>query len=91
MVGTWELPINPGYWIWRVAENGIYEFHSEAMDGAPTHAGTLTASQGHYTLHAITLSWGGTGTYTFQGPDTVVATGKLGTGTWRRMIASGGL
>ena len=90
MVGTWELLINPGYWIWRVAENGTYEFHSEAMDGAPTHAGTLTASQGHYTLHAITLSWDDTGTYTFQGPDTVVATGKLGTGTWRRMIASGG-
>jgi hypothetical protein len=88
MVGT--LLINPGYWIWRVAGNGTYEFHSEAMDDAPAHAGTFTASKGHYTLHAISLSWDDTGTYTFQGPDTVVAKGKLGTGTWRRMIASGG-
>jgi hypothetical protein len=90
MVGTWELLINPGNWIWRVAANGTYEFHSEAGDGAPTHAGTFTASQDHYTLHAINLSWDDTGTYAFQGPDTVVAKGKLGTGTWRRMFASGG-
>ena len=79
--------INPGYWIWRVAENGIYEFHSEAMNGAGPNAGTFTTSQGHYTLHAISRNWDDIGTYEFQGPDTVVATGKLGTGTWHRMIA----
>lgn len=90
MVGTWELLINPGYWIWRVAGNGTYEFHSEAMDGARTHAGTLTSSKGHYTLHAMNLSWDDAGTYTFDGPDTIVAKGKLGTGTWHRLTASGG-
>ena len=90
MVGTWELLINPGYWIWRVAENGTYEFHSEAVDGAPTHAGTFTASKGNYKLHAINLSWDDTGTYTFQGPDTMIGKGKLGTGTWHRMVRSGG-
>lgn len=87
MVGTWEMLINPGYWIWRVAENGTYEFHSEAMDAAGANAGTFTASQGHYTLHATSRNWDDTGTYEFQGPDTVVATGKLGTGTWHRMVA----
>lgn len=52
--------------------NGTCEFHSEALDGAPTHAGTFTASKGNYKLHAINLSWDVTGTYTFQGPDTMI-------------------
>ncbi len=89
-VGTWQLLINPGYWVWRIAANGTYEFHSEAMDGAPTHAGTFTASKGQYKLHAINLSWDDAGTYTFQGPDTILGKGKLGSGTWRRMVPSNG-
>ncbi len=51
------------------------------MDGAPSLAGTLTASKGHYTLHAIKLSWDDTAAYTFQGPDMVVAKRKLRTGS----------
>ncbi len=89
-VGTWELLINPGHWIWRIAPNGTYEFHSEAMDGAPTHAGTFTASKGQYKLHAINLTWDDVGTYTFQGPDTILGHGKLGPGTWHRMVPSHG-
>ena len=85
MVGTWELFINPGRWVWRVAPNGTYELHSEAMDNTPSNAGTFSASNGHYTLHAITMSWDDTGTYKVQSPGVVVATGKLGTGTWRRI------
>ena len=85
MVGTWELLINPGRWIWRVAPNGTYEFHSEAMDNTPSNAGTFSASNGHYTLHAITVSWDDAGTYIVQSPGVVVATGKLGTGTWKRI------
>jgi hypothetical protein len=85
MVGTWELFINPGRWIWRVAPNGTYELHSEAMDNTPSNAGTLSASNGHYTLHAITMSWDDAGTYKVQSPGVVVATGKLGTGTWKRI------
>ena len=85
MVGTWELFINPGRWIWRVAPNGTYELHSEAMDNTPSNAGTFSASNGHYTLHAITMPWDDTGTYKVQSPGVVVATGKLGTGTWKRI------
>lgn len=85
MVGTWELFINPGRWIWRVAPNGTYELHSEAMDNTPSNAGTFSASNGHYTLHAITMSWDDAGTYKVQSPGVVVATGKLGTGTWKRI------
>ncbi len=85
MVGTWELFINPGRWVWRVAPNGTYELHSEAMDNAPSNAGTFSASNGHYALHAITMNWDDAGTYRVQSPGVVVATGKLGTGTWRRI------
>jgi hypothetical protein len=85
MVGTWEMIRNPGRWIWRVAANGTYEFHSEAIDNTPSNAGTPTAAAGHYTLHAITMEWDDTGTYTAQSQDVVVAIGKLGTGTWKRI------
>jgi len=85
MVGTWELFINPGRWIWRVAPNGTYELHSEAMDNTPSNAGTFSASNGHYTLHAISMTWDDAGTYKVQSPGVVVAAGRLGTGTWKRI------
>ncbi len=28
-IGTWALLINPGRWVWEIARNGTYEFHSE--------------------------------------------------------------
>jgi len=71
---------------WRIAPNGTYEFHSKAMDGTPTHAGTFTPSNGQYKLHAINLVWDDAGTYTFPGPGTILGNGKLGPGTWHRMI-----
>jgi hypothetical protein len=88
LVGTWQLDIsqpNPGRWLWQVTANGTYEVHSEAFDGAPTNAGTFSAGDGRYTLHAINLSWDDAGTYSFQPPGTLVATGKLGTGTWHKI------
>jgi hypothetical protein len=85
VVGTWEFETNPGGWIWRITRNGTYEFHSEAGDGAPSHAGTLTAKDGHWTIHAINFEYTDGGTYTFQAPGTLMATGKLGTGSWHRI------
>jgi hypothetical protein len=84
-VGTWEYETNPGRWIWRIARNGTYEFHSEAGDGAPSQAGTLTAKDGHWTIHAINFDYTDGGTYTFNAPGTLTATGKLGTGSWHRI------
>jgi hypothetical protein len=84
-IGTWVLSINPGRWVWEIAPNGAYEFHSEAVDGAPSHAGTLTANDGHWTMHALNIEYADSGTYTFNASGTLVATGKLGTGSWHRL------
>jgi hypothetical protein len=84
LVGTWIMIRNPGQWVWRVAGNGTYEFHSEAPDNTPSNNGTLTANGGHYTLRAISMTWEDVGTYVVQSAGTILATGKLGTGTWKR-------
>jgi hypothetical protein len=85
IVGTWYLLINPGYWVWRIAANGTYEFHSEAIDSAPSQAGTITTNGGKWSIHALNNGWVDGGAYTLQGTDTLVATGKLGTGNWKRL------
>jgi len=86
-VGAWEIdvPGTDGRWVWQGSANGIYELHSEAFDGTPTNAGTITASGGHYTIHATNISWDDSGTYIVSAPGTLTATGKLGTGTWRKI------
>jgi hypothetical protein len=88
LVGTWEIEVgqpSTGRWLWQVTANGTYEVHSEAFDGTPTNAGTFSAGAGQYTLHATNISWDDSGTYSFQPPGTLVATGKLGTGTWHKI------
>jgi hypothetical protein len=81
-VGTWELPFKGGAWVWEIHPDGTYQFHSEAGDGAPSHAGTVSASNGQWSLKATTGYVDG-GTYVIQYPDTLIATGHLGTGAWR--------
>jgi hypothetical protein len=85
LVGTWAMLRNPGQWIWRVAANGTYEFHSETDDNTPSNAGMFSGSGGHYTLHAISMQWDDAGTYVVQSPGVIVYTGRLGTGTWKRI------
>ena len=86
MVGTWEVPINPGRWVWEIAPNGTYEFHTEAPDGAQSHAGMIVSDDGVWTLNSIAgYSDQDGGTYLMQGPDTMAMTGKLGFGIWRRV------
>ncbi len=89
VVGTWEIPMNPGRWVWEIAANGTYEFHTEAPDGAPSHAGTFVANGGTWTLVSIAgyVDTDG-GTYLMQGPNTMVMTGKLGTGSWQRIATA---
>jgi hypothetical protein len=88
LVGLWEHLINPGYWVLEIGPNGTYTFHSEAPDGGAPTMGTFTASNGRYIMHATTLTWDDTGTYKYQTPGTLVMTGKLGTGAWRRISAN---
>jgi hypothetical protein len=90
LVGLWKLNVDSGIWFWQISVNGTYTFSSEAPDKTPPHAGTFTASNGKYTLHAISMQWDDQGTYTIQGSAGsagVVMTGKLGTGTWYRVAA----
>ena len=82
-IGTWELFINPGRWLWEIGPRGTYEFHSQARSDPGSHAGTFTARDGHWTVQA-TNGYADGGTYVFQIPDTMVATGRAGTGIWRR-------
>lgn len=83
-IGTWEIPVNPGRWVWEIGPRGTYEFHSEAPDGAAPHAGKFSASGGVWSLQA-TNGYTDGGTYVFQPPDTLVATGRLGTAAWHRL------
>jgi len=88
LVGTWELDINGptgGRWVWEIGADGTYQVHSEAFDGAQSNLGAFSAKEGHYTLHAYNITWDDAGTYTYQAPGTMIASGKLGTGTWHKI------
>jgi hypothetical protein len=84
VVGTWELMLQGGPWVLEIRRDGTYTFHSEARDGAASHAGTFSASNGRWSLIADSgyRDWG---TYVLQGQDTWIATGHLGIGAWRRL------
>jgi hypothetical protein len=84
-VGTWELPQKDGPWVWEIHRDGTYRFHSEARDGAPPHAGTFSANKGQWSLKATT-GYTDSGTYLIQPPDTLIATGQLGTAAWRHHV-----
>ena len=85
LVGLWKLNVNSGIWVWQISVNGTYTFHSEATGNTSSNAGTFTASNGKYTLHAISMLWDDQGTYILQSSGVMVASGKLGTGTWYRI------
>jgi hypothetical protein len=86
-VGTWELAINPGRWVWEIAPDGAYTFHSEAIDGAPSHTGVFTASDGRWSLRATGgyPGYSDAGTYTIASPGVMIGVGQRGQGTWRRI------
>jgi hypothetical protein len=64
-VGTWKLPLKGGDWVWEIHRDGTYGFHSEAGDGVPSHAGTFSASNGHWVLKATT-GYTDSGTYVLR-------------------------
>jgi hypothetical protein len=78
-----KMSINPGIWFLEVAANGTFEFHSQAGDGTPFRAGTFSASGGHWSMEA-TGGYSDSGTYKFPPSGVWEATGKLGTGKWRK-------
>ncbi len=80
-VGTWELSVNNSRWVWEIDRKGTYRFHTEGAGVAVSHAGTFSASNGQWALKATT-GYADSGTYLFQPPDTLIATGQLGTAAW---------
>ncbi len=84
LVGTWRLPVKTGNWVMEITADGAYKFHSAAQDGAPSHAGVFTASNGEWTLTATTGVPGYTdgGQYLFQTPNIWMAKGRLGGAAW---------
>ena len=72
-------------WIWRIMGDGTYKFHAEGPRAAPSHEGTITALNGHWSLHAMKgiAGYDDGGSYEVR-DTTAVITGKLGTGYWKR-------
>ena len=83
LVGTWELPVKNGPWVLAISRDGTYRFHSEAHDNAPSHSGTFSASNGHWSMKAAT-GYTDAGFYLFEAPDIWIATGQLGAAAWLR-------
>ena len=82
--GAWELAVSGGRWLWTIDSSGAYQFHSEAPDGVAPHSGKVSANGKAWAL-AATNGYSDGGSYAFRSHDTLVATGKLGTGNWHRL------
>lgn len=96
-VGTWETAVSnkrgPARWIWDILSNGTYRFRSEGPGAVGSHEGTITLSNGHWTLHTTRgylAGWEDGGPYEFRDPNTLIMTGRLGTGIWLRAGANSG-
>ena len=89
-VGTWEMsvPNNRGVarWTWEIQPTGAYHFRSRGPGAAPAHDGTISVTDGKWTMRAISglPGYEDGGSYELKDRNTLVMTGKLGTGVWRR-------
>jgi len=89
LIGTWEIMVASGRgqsrWIWQIIADGTYRFRAEPPRSARSHEGTMTAANGHWTLHATRglSNYSDSGAYEIHDALAVI-TGKLGTGAWKR-------
>lgn len=89
LVGTWEIMVPSGRgqsrWIWQIMGDGTYRFHAEPQRSARPHEGTITAANGHWTLHATRglSGYSDGGDYEIHDAMAMIS-GKLGTGAWKR-------
>jgi Caspase domain len=94
-VGTWEtaVPNNRGVarWIWDILPGGTYRFRSEGAGAARSHEGTMTLRDGRWTLRSTRglAGWEDGGPYEFRDANTLIMTGRMGRGIWRRIDAYG--
>ena len=81
LVGTWKLEWQGADIFWAIRSDGVYRLHGP---GAKTRQlGRIEASQGRFSMKS--LFWNDAGPYTLRSSDTLVITGQLGPGTWRRV------
>jgi caspase domain-containing protein len=91
LVGTWEIMVpgdrGPSRWTWRIMGDGTYQFRADGPRAARPHEGTITAMNGHWSLHATRglADYHDGGSYEVR-DTTAVITGKLGTGYWKRSL-----
>ena len=89
LVGNWEIMVpsdrGPSRWIWNIMPNGTYWFRSEGGRAAQPHEGTMTATNGRWTMHVLKglRNYDDGGAYEVR-DTTAVITGKLGKGYWKR-------
>jgi class 3 adenylate cyclase len=81
-LGVWILTVPRGHWILVIRDDGTYDFHSEASDGASPHSGRFDARDGRWSLQA-TNGYTDGGTYEVLPSGAFIATGRLGTGAWQ--------
>ncbi len=85
--GMWTMKVPSPQGIstcyWDVKANGTYS--AWCVGAVPVaHAGTVSVADGRWTLNATTMNYTDGGTYLFSNPNTMIMTGKLGTGAWSR-------
>jgi Caspase domain len=87
VLGSWEIGVPNAQgiarWFLDIRPDGTYAFHAEGPAAPPPHQGSVSFADGRWRLLATTGYRDG-GTYKMADADTLVATGILGTGVWRR-------
>jgi hypothetical protein len=80
LVGTWKLEWPRSALFWAIRPDGVYRMHGPGAN--PRQLGRLQAGQGRFSMQSPV--WIDSGTYRLTDSDTLVITGQLGPGTWKR-------
>ncbi len=81
LVGTWKLVGINWDLYWVIRADGLYRLHGQ--DPKAQHRGRFEAAHNKWSLSSP--QWEDGGTYELPDADTWKATGKLGTGVWKRV------
>ena len=88
LIGTWKFDGFTADMFWVVRADGSYRLHGWGA-GNQQQRGHFEGAKGQWSIHAP--NWQDAGTYTLADASTWVVTGKLGTGTWKRVWHPGQL
>jgi hypothetical protein len=86
-LGSWYVTIPSPQGVstcyWDIKAGGLYSSWCTGAHPA-AHSGTVLIANGKWALNATTMVWTDGGSYQFPNPNTMIMTGKLGTGAWLR-------